>query len=355
MNKLNSFILTAILFTLIGCSKSSSLTEQEKITEQRIDSIMSQMTLEEKVGQMAQYTIDVIGKSTGNGSSVEPFQFDKAKLDTVLRQYKAGSILNTTNNKAQTTETWAFIVKTIQEIAITETGIPVIYGVDAIHGTTYTASATFFPQQIGMAATFNPALMEEGSRISAYETRASNIPWSFAPVLDLGRDARWPRMWETFGEDVYLASKMGIASVKGFQGNDFNNVDKNHVAVSLKHFMGYGVPVSGKDRTPAIITESDLREKHFEPFREAINAGALSIMINSGIVNNVSTHADKRLLTDWLKNEMNYDGVLITDWNDVENLFLRDRLAGSFKEAVMLSINAGIDMVMIPYRMDFSN
>lgn len=353
MNKLNSFILTAILFTLIGCSKSSSLTEQEKITEQRIDSIMSQMTLEEKVGQMAQYTIDVIGKSTGNGSSVEPFQFDKAKLDTVLRQYKAGSILNTTNNKAQTTETWAFIVKTIQEIAITETGIPVIYGVDAIHGTTYTASATFFPQQIGMAATFNPALMEEGSRISAYETRASNIPWSFAPVLDLGRDARWPRMWETFGEDVYLASKMGIASVKGFQGNDFNNVDKNHVAVSLKHFMGYGVPVSGKDRTPAIITESDLREKHFEPFREAINAGALSIMVNSGIVNNVSTHADKRLLTDWLKNEMNYDGVLITDWNDVENLFLRDRLVGSFKEAVMLSINAGIDMVMIPYRMDF--
>ncbi|MBP6634911.1 MAG: glycoside hydrolase family 3 C-terminal domain-containing protein [Paludibacter sp.] len=353
MNKLNSFILTAILFTLIGCSKSSSLTEQERITEQRIDSIMSQMTLEEKVGQMAQYTIDVVGKSAGMGNSVEPFQFDKAKLDTILRQYKAGSILNTTNNKAQTPETWAFIVKTIQEIAITETGIPVIYGVDAIHGTTYTAGATFFPQQIGMAATFNPALMEEGSRISAYETRASNIPWSFAPVLDLGRDARWPRMWETFGEDVYLASKMGIASVKGFQGNDFNNVDKNHVAVSLKHFMGYGVPVSGKDRTPAIITESDLREKHFEPFREAINAGALSIMINSGIVNNVSTHADKRLLTDWLKNEMNYDGVLITDWNDVENLFLRDRLAGSFKEAVMLSINAGIDMVMIPYRMDF--
>jgi len=353
MNKLNCLILTIVLFSLIGCNKSSTLTEQEKITERRIDSIMSQMTLEEKVGQMAQYTIDVIGKSAGMGNSVEPFQFDKAKLDTVLRQYKAGSIFNATNNKAQTPETWAFIVKTIQEIAITETGIPVIYGIDAIHGTTYTVGATFFPQQIGMAATFNSALMEEGSRISAYEARASNLPWSFAPVLDLGRDARWPRMWETFGEDVFLTSKMGVASVRGFQGEDFNKVDKNHVAVSLKHFMGYGVPASGKDRTQAIITESDLREKYFEPFRQAIKAGALSIMVDSGFVNNVSTHADKRLLADWLKNELNYDGVLVTDWNDIENLFLHNHIAGNFKEAVMLSINAGIDMVMIPYHMDF--
>ncbi|MCE5331961.1 MAG: glycoside hydrolase family 3 C-terminal domain-containing protein [Bacteroidales bacterium] len=353
MNKLNNIIFPIVLFILVGCSKSTSLTKQEAATEQRIDSIMFQMTLEEKVGQMAQYTIDVIGQSAGMGNTVEPFQFDKARLDTVLRQFKAGSILNTTNNKAQTPETWAYIVKTIQETAIQETGIPVIYGIDAIHGATYTVGATFFPQQIGMAATFNTALMEEGSRISAYEARASNLPWSFAPVLDLGRDARWPRLWETFGEDAYLAAKMGVASVRGFQGDDFNKVDKNHVAVSLKHFMGYGVPVSGKDRTPAIITESDLREKHFEPFRQAVEAGALSIMVNSGIVNNISTHADKRLLTDWLKKDMNYDGVLVTDWNDVENLFLRDHIAGNFKEAVMLSINTGIDMVMVPYRMDF--
>ncbi len=353
MNKLNNIIFPIVLFILVGCGKSTSLTEQETATEQRIDSIISQMTLEEKVGQMAQYTVDVIGKSAGLGKPVEPFQFDEAKLDTVLRQFKAGSILNTTNNKAQTPEKWAYIVKTIQEIAIQETGIPVIYGIDAIHGATYTAGATFFPQQIGMAATFNTALMEEGSRISAYEARASNLPWSFAPVLDLGRDARWPRLWETFGEDAYLAAKMGVASVRGFQGEDFNQVDKNHVAVSLKHFMGYGVPVSGKDRTPAAITESDLRGKHFEPFRQAVEAGALTIMINSGIVNNVSTHANKQLLTDWLKNDLNYDGVLVTDWNDVENLFLRDHIAGNFKEAVMLSINAGIDMVMIPYRMDF--
>jgi beta-glucosidase len=353
MKKLNYFILSLAVLAMFSCNKTTVKSGQDEGIENRIDSVMAKMSLEEKVGQMAQYTLDVVGKSDGNGATVEPFQFDEAKLDTLLRQYKVGSILNTTNNKAQTTEIWAYIVKTLQEVAIKETGIPLIYGVDAIHGTTYTAGSTLFPQQIGMAATFNTALMEEGSRITAYETRASNTGWTFAPVLDLGRDARWPRMWETFGEDSYLATKMGEASIKGFQGNDKNLIDKDHVAVSLKHFMGYGVPVYGKDRTPSIIGESDLREKHFEPFRAAVEAGALTIMVNSGIVNNVSTHADKKLLTDWLKTDLNYDGVLITDWNDVENLFLRDHIAVDFKDAVRLSINAGMDMVMVPYRLDF--
>lgn len=353
MRKFNYALLSLALLAMVSCNKTIPTSKQDTAIERRIDSVMAKMSLEEKVGQMAQFTIDIIGKSAGQGQTVEPFQFDEAKLDTLLRQYKVGSILNTSNNKAQTTEVWAYIVKTLQDIAIKETGIPLIYGVDAIHGTTYTAGSTLFPQQIAMAASFNTALMEEGSRISAYETRASNIGWSFTPVLDLGRDARWPRLWETFGEDSYLAATMGKASVLGFQGHDMNVIDKNHVAVSLKHFMGYGVPVSGKDRTPAWITESDLREKHFEPFRVAVEAGALTIMVNSGIVNNVSTHADKKLLTDWLKTDLNFDGVLITDWNDVENLFLRDHIAVDFKDAVRLSVNAGMDMIMVPYRLDF--
>lgn len=353
MKKINYVILSVAMFATFSCNKTVPVSGQDAEIERRIDSVMAKMSLEEKVGQMAQYTLDVVGKKVENRQTIEPFEFDEAKLDTLIRQFKVGSILNTTNNKAQTTETWAYIVKALQELAIKETGIPLIYGIDAIHGTTYTAGSTLFPQQIGMAATFNTALMYEGSRIAAYETRASNTPWSFAPVLDLGRDARWPRMWETFGEDSYLVAEMGKASVRGFQGNDMNNIDKEHVAVSLKHFMGYGVPVYGKDRTPSIISESELREKHFEPFRVAVEAGALTIMVNSGIVNNVSTHADKKLLTDWLKTDLNFDGVLITDWNDIENLFLRDHIAVDFKDAIRLSINAGMDMVMVPYRMDF--
>ncbi len=354
MCKLKFLILTLCVMMFVNCStKKSALSEAERKIEQRIDSVMDDLTLEEKVGQMAQYTVDVIGRQASPNTSIEPFEFNEEKMDTLLSIMKVGSILNTTNNKAQSVQTWQFIVKTIQEKALKATGIPVLYGVDAIHGTTYTVGATLFPQQIGMAATFNTALMEEGSRISAYETRASNIPYSFAPVLDLGRDARWPRMWETFGEDVFLAKQMGLASVRGFQGTNKSEIGKYNVAVSLKHFMGYGVPVYGKDRTPAIITESDLREKHFEAFRAAVKAGALSIMVNSGIVNNVSTHADDRLLTNWLKTDLNYDGVLITDWNDVENLYLRDNITGDFKTAVQKSINAGIDLVMVPYRMDF--
>ncbi|HBG41338.1 MAG TPA: beta-glucosidase, partial [Porphyromonadaceae bacterium] len=286
-----------LLFPLLlacnqGIKKAS--TALDKTVENRIDSILSKMTLEEKVGQMGQYTVDVIGKGGNLYASDEPFEIDLAMLDTIIGRYKVGSILNTSNNRARTPEVWEYTVKTIQERALRETGIPVVYGIDAIHGVTYTAGATFFPQQIGMGATFNPALMEQGSRISAYETRASNIPWNFAPILDLGRDARWPRQWETFGEDPFLVKQMGLASIRGFQGDNPNAIGNEHVAACLKHFMGYGVPASGKDRTPAVITESELREKHFEPFRAAVEAGVLSVMVNSGIVNNVSTHADHR-------------------------------------------------------------
>ena len=355
MNKQIGLLLLASLMILTGCNKNKTGSGEDAALEKRVDSVMSNLTLEEKVGQMAQYTLDVIGKEVSPNQSVDPFEFDPAKLDTILGMYKVGSILNTTNNKAQTTEMWAYIIKTIQDRAIKETGIPVLFGIDAIHGTNYTAGATLFPQGVGMGATFNTALMEEGSRISAYETRASNIPYTFAPTMDLIRDQRWSRHWESYSEDTYLTAQMALASLKGFQGDDYNNIGKNHVAVSLKHYMGYGVPVSGKDRTPAIISESDLREKFFEPFRQAIEAGALSVMINSGHINGVSTHADHRLLTEWVKEDLNYDGVLITDWNDVENLAFRDHIASDFKDAIRISINAGIDLVMVPYNKNFCN
>ena len=355
MNKQIGLLLLASLMILTGCNKNKTGSGEDAALEKRVDSVMSNLTLEEKVGQMAQYTLDVIGKEVSPNQSVDPFEFDPAKLDTILGMYKVGSILNTTNNKAQTTEMWSYIIKTIQDRAIRETGIPVLFGIDAIHGTNYTAGATLFPQGVGMGATFNTALMEEGSRISAYETRASNIPYTFAPTMDLIRDQRWSRHWESYSEDTYLTAQMALASLKGFQGDDYNNIGKNHVAVSLKHYMGYGVPVSGKDRTPAIISESDLREKFFEPFRQAIEAGALSVMINSGHINGVSTHADHRLLTEWVKEDLNYDGVLITDWNDVENLAFRDHIATDFKDAIRISINAGIDLVMVPYNKNFCN
>ena len=355
MNKQIGLLLLASLMILTGCNKNKTGSGEDAALEKRVDSVMSNLTLEEKVGQMAQYTLDVIGKEVSPNQSVDPFEFDPAKLDTILGMYKVGSILNTTNNKAQTTEMWSYIIKTIQDRAIRETGIPVLFGIDAIHGTNYTAGATLFPQGVGMGATFNTALMEEGSRISAYETRASNIPYTFAPTMDLIRDQRWSRHWESYSEDTYLTAQMALASLKGFQGDDYNNIGKNHVAVSLKHYMGYGVPVSGKDRTPAIISESDLREKFFEPFRRAIEAGALSVMINSGHINGVSTHADHRLLTEWVKEDLNYDGVLITDWNDVENLAFRDHIATDFKDAIRISINAGIDLVMVPYNKNFCN
>ena len=355
MNKQIGLLLLASLMILTGCNQNKTGSGEDAALEKRVDSVMSNLTLEEKVGQMAQYTLDVIGKEVSPNQSVDPFEFDPAKLDTILGMYKVGSILNTTNNKAQTTEMWAYIIKTIQDRAIRETGIPVLFGIDAIHGTNYTAGATLFPQGVGMGATFNTALMEEGSRISAYETRASNIPYTFAPTMDLIRDQRWSRHWESYSEDTYLTAQMALASLKGFQGDDYNNIGKNHVAVSLKHYMGYGVPVSGKDRTPAIISESDLREKFFEPFRQAIEAGALSVMINSGHINGVSTHADHRLLTEWVKEDLNYDGVLITDWNDVENLAFRDHIASDFKDAIRISINAGIDLVMVPYNKNFCN
>ena len=354
MKKFSLWIL--LLPFLVACGSNLNKSEKglDSVIEGKIDSIMAQMTLEEKVGQMSQFTIDVIGKGGNVYFSDEPFEIDPAMLDTVIGKYKVGSILNTSNNRARTTEVWENSIRIIQERALQETGIPIIYGIDAIHGATYTAGATFFPQEIGMAATFNRELVERGAQITAYEVRASNIPWNFSPTMDIGRDARWSRQWESFGEDTYLNAQMGTATVRGYQGSDRNSVLNSNIAACLKHYLGYGVPISGKDRTPAVISESELREKYYEPFRAAIvDGGALSIMVNSGIINGVSTHADYRLITEWVKEDLGFDGVVVTDWADVQNLFTRDHISSDYKGAVKAAINAGIDMVMEPYNLAF--
>lgn len=354
----NKIVYIVLLLSLsIACSnknKQVAQSQSDAKIERRIDSVMANMSLEVKVGQMSQFALDIIGKGGNAYFSNEPFEIGPLMLDTVIGKYKVGSILNTSNNRARTVEVWENIVRAIQERALKETGIPVVYGIDAIHGATYTAGATFFPQEIGMGATFNEKLVEEGARITAYEVRASNIPWNFSPTMDIGRDARWSRIWESYGEDTYVNARMGLATVRGYEGDDRNSIGENHIASCLKHYLGYGVPVSGKDRTPAIISESDLREKFFEPFRNAVvEGGALSVMVNSGIINGVSSHADFRLITQWLKEDLDFDGVVVTDWADVQNLLSRDRIAHDYKEAVQLAINAGIDMVMEPYNLKF--
>jgi len=351
MKQKKFIFLLLLLLSLVGCGQGKTDDQQ---VEQKINELISKMSIEEKVGQMAQFTLDVLGKGGGLYASDEPFELDPAMMDVVFGKYKVGSILNTSNNRARTTEVWENIITNIQQKAIKETGIPVLYGIDSNHGTTYTAGGTLFPQEIGMAATFNPQLVEKGSQISAYETRASNIPWTFNPTMDLGRDARWSRQWESYGEDTYLNATMAVASVRGFQAKDRNNVGKDRIAACIKHYMGYGVPVSGKDRTPAVISESDLRGKFFEPFRASIvDGGALSLMVNSGIINGVSTHSDYRLLTEWLKEDLNFDGVIVTDWADVQNLLSRDHIAKDYRDAIRIAINAGIDMVMEPYNLKF--
>lgn len=319
--------------------------------ENNIQKWLGRLSLEEKIGQMCMLTIDVV--TDFEETKKRGFTLSKAKLDNVIGKYKVGLLLNVPLNVAQKKEIWCTFIRQIQEVSMKEIGIPCIYGVDQIHGTTYTLDGTMFPQGINMAATFNRDLVERSAEISAYETRASCIPWSFAPVVDLGRDPRWPRMWESYGEDCYVNSEMGKAVVAGFQGGDPNDIGKYNVAACLKHYMGYGVPVSGKDRTPSSISRSDMREKHFAPFYAAVQRGALSIMVNSGIDNGMPFHANKEYLTDWLKGDLNWDGLIVTDWADINNLFTRDCIASSKKEAVKIAINAGIDVAMVPYELSF--
>ena len=354
MKKLFSTFLVSALLT--GCGHNSGKSDMspaipnDKDIEAKVKEIVSGMSLDDKVGQMCEVVVDLVCADSLQDNKVV---LDPAKVDTIFNKYRVGSILNTAQGHAQDRETWYRLISGIQEASMKYIGIPDVYGVDQNHGTTYTVGGTLFPQEINMAASFNRDLVREGAAICAYETRASSIPWVYNPVMDLGRNPIWSRIWESFGEDPYINGEMAVAMVKGYQGDDPNHVGVNNVGACLKHYMAYGNPVTGKDRTPSSINPVDLREKYFHPFKEAIRAGALSIMVNSGINNGLSFHANHEMLTVWLKDELNWDGMIVTDWADIHNLWRRDRLAADYKGAIKLAINAGVDMSMTPYDTEF--
>ena len=336
-----SLIFLGIL--AIACApKGPSAIPADKAVEAKVEKVLKGMTLEEKAGQLVQLNISVLEDETREA-------LDPAKLELILGRYKVGSILNVMHDRAHSREETAAMVRKIQEVSMDLIGIPCIYGVDMIHGATYLTDGSFYPQEINLGATFNREYARLLGRAMAYETRAAQVPWVFSPVMDLGRDPRWPRIWESFGEDPYLQAEMAREETVAIQGPDPNHIDLEHAAVSLKHFMGYGVPVSGKDRTPAIIAENDLREKFFAPFLECFRAGALTAMVNSASINGVPTHANAILLSGWVKEQLGWDGMMVTDWADIDNLYVRDHVAADKKEAIAMGINAGIDMIMDPY------
>lgn len=337
------FILLAVLL-IAGCTAKVSTppSDGDPLVEAKVNEVLSGMTLEEKVGQMVQLTISVLENSSRDG-------LNPAKLDEIIGKYKVGSILNVMGDKAHSRAETAEMIKVIQNKSMEEIGIPCIYGLDMIHGATYLSDGTFFPQEINLAATFNRSYASAMGEAIAYESRAAMVPWVFSPVMDLGRDPRWPRHWESWGEDPFLSSEMAVAEMNAIQGEDRDHVDLEHAAVSIKHYMAYGVPLSGKDRTPAYVPENDLREKYFRPFKECFEAGALTAMVNSASINGVPTHANEELLTGWVKKDLGWDGMFVTDWADIDNLYARDHVAADKKDALRIGINAGIDMIMDPY------
>lgn len=340
-----SISLLALAYT---ASANVPVIKSDPKIEAQVEQTLKKLTLEEKIGQMMELVTDLFGANDKNGV----FYIDEHKTDSILSRYKIGSILNAPNTCAPTAKQWEKYIAQIQKISMKRIGIPCVFGLDQNHGSTYTQGGTLFPQNINVAATFNREIARRSAEATAYETRAVSVPWTYSPTVDLGRDARWPRIWENFGEDCYLSSEMGKAMVYGFQGEDPNNIDQYHIATSMKHFMGYGVPWTGKDRTPAYISPVDLREKHFAPFLAGLQAGALTVMVNSASVNGVPMHANKEFLTGWLKEETGWDGVLITDWADINNLYTREMVAKDKKDALRIAINAGIDMIMEPYSCD---
>ena len=337
-----------MLALALGASANVPVIKSDAKVEAQVEQTLQKLTLEEKVGQMMELVTDLFGANDKNGV----FYIDEKKTDSILSRYKVGSILNAPNTCAPTAKQWEKYLQQIQKISMKRIGIPCVFGLDQNHGSTYTQGGTLFPQNINVAATFNREVARRSAEATAYETRAVSIPWTYSPTVDLGRDARWPRIWENFGEDCYLSAEMGKAMVLGFQGEDPNHIDQHHIATSMKHFMGYGVPWTGKDRTPAYISPADLREKHFAPFLAGIQAGALTVMVNSASVNGMPMHANKDILTGWLKEETGWDGVLITDWADINNLYTREMVAKNKKDALRIAINAGIDMIMEPYSCD---
>ena len=340
-----SISMLALAYT---ASANVPVIKSDPKIEAQVEQTLKKLTLEEKIGQMMELVTDLFGANDKNGV----FYIDEHKTDSILSRYKIGSILNAPNTCAPTAKQWEKYIAQIQKISMKRIGIPCVFGLDQNHGSTYTQGGTLFPQNINVAATFNREIARRSAEATAYETRAVSIPWTYSPTVDLGRDARWPRIWEDFGEDCYLSSEMGSSMVRGFQGEDPNHIDQYHISACMKHFMGYGVPWTGKDRTPAYISPFDLREKHFAPFLAGLQAGALTVMVNSASVNGMPMHANKEFLTGWLKEQTGWDGVLVTDWADINNLYTREMIAKDKKDALRIAINAGIDMIMEPYSCD---
>lgn len=350
---MNKFRKTMVLFSILLMASCHQQTPAPLIVsdvqvEEKVEQVLSKMTLDEKIGQMTQLSIDVLG-SFVNGE----FVLDESKLQQAIAEFKVGSVLNAPGPVAQTAAKWQEIIGRIQEVSMKEIGIPCIYGLDQTHGTTYTLDGILFPQNINIAASFNPELAYEAARITAYETRAGSCPWTFSPTVDMARDPRWSRIWENFGEDCLVNAVMGSQSILGYQGDEPNHIPANRIAASVKHYMGYSSARTGKDRTPAYISESELREKCFAPFKACVEAGALTIMVNSGSINGVPVHTNHELLTKWLKEDLQWDGMLVTDWADINNLYTREHVAASKKEAIKMAVNAGIDMAMEPYDLGY--
>ena len=394
-----------MLLALTGCQKAEPTVAPaipaDPTIEKNVAEWIKKMTLEEKVGQMLELNLDLFGSNQivgevkidrnklkaileqnnqgdkaqvekmlamsdaeinailGNygldiyeGSVERKWTLDEAKFDSVMAKYKVGSILNAPGH-ALTPEHWNEVIGKINEISIKHTGIPTIYGLDNNHGVTYVAGGILFPQSINVAASFNTDLAFTSAEVCAAESRAANCPWVYNPTIDLGRDPRWSRIWESYGEDAIVTSRMVEAAVLGYQGTDNNHIDGRHVATSVKHYFSYGAPWSGKDRTPAYVSPQMLREKYFEPFKNAIKAGAMTIMVNSASINGVPVHASAEYLTQWLKEDLNWDGMIVTDWADINNLYQREKIAKDKKDAIRIAINAGIDMSMDPYSTDF--
>ena len=354
-NAASFLFCSLILFS--SCSFKTRTPSPEDEVAAKVKELLSRMSLEEKVGQMTQVTLDVLTYGPDSLSSYEPVVLDTAMLRKAFGKYYIGSVLNTPNNRARDPREWNRLIGQIQAAALkySPNRIPVIYGLDMIHGASYVAGATLFPQQSGLAATWNTELALAAGEITAYETRSTGASWIFSPVMDLGVDPRWPRFWETFGEDPMLASVMGKALISGLQGPDNRLDEYNRVGCCLKHFAGYSQPRTGKDRTPAIIPDHQFKEYHLAPFKAAIEAGAMTVMINSGAINGLPAHANEHLITDVLKKELGFKGFAVTDWQDIEFLYTRHKVAASYKEAVKIAINAGIDMSMVPYDFRFAD
>ena len=391
--------LFVLMLTAIAASAQFAVPRDAKL-EAKVEKTLAKMTLEEKIGQMLELNLDVMGKMSVENAKIDRekvrsvlqqygrsskevedmlkmtdqqildklggypvdiyqgdtkrvWKLNETMLDTLISKWKVGSILNVPGTRAATVAQWQEWIQLIQKKSMKYLGIPDIYGLDHNHGVTYTQGGTLFPQPINVGASFNTELARIGAEITAYESRAANCPWVYNPVVDLSRDPRWPRVWESFGEDAIVNSKMVVAEIKGYQGNDPNHIDQYHVGTSTKHYFAYGAPWTGKDRTPAYLSPQIIREKYFEPFKQAALAGTLTIMVNSGSINGVPVHASYECLTKWLKEDLGWDGFLVTDWADINNLFSREKVAKDKKDAIRIAINAGIDMSMDPYSIEF--